>query len=94
MYYQLPNGKTIWLDISDVLSLTHEDIQYLIATNMGEIILNPFKNSALNSKEEIDNDDVEAEDESEDMGSYYRDYYPDEFPDIKDDSINFENLDD
>jgi len=30
MYYQLPNGKTIWLDISDVLNLTPEDIQYLI----------------------------------------------------------------
>jgi hypothetical protein len=95
MYYQLPNGKTIWLDISDVLNLTNEDIQYLIATNMGEIILNPFKNSALNTKEDIDNDDdVEKEDESEDLSSYYKDYYPDEFPDIKDDSINFENLDD
>jgi hypothetical protein len=93
MYYQLPNGKTIWLDISDVLNITPEDIQYLIATNMGEVILNPFKNSVLSNKDEQE-EDVDEEDPSDGLSSYYREFYPDEFPDIKDDSINFDDLED
>jgi len=93
MYYQLPNGKTIWLDISDVLNITPEDIQYLIATNMGEVILNPFKNSVLSNKDEQE-EDVDEEDPSDGLSSYYREFYPDEFPDVKDDSINFDDLED
>lgn len=92
MYYQLPNGKTIWLDISDVLNITPEDIQYLIATNMGEVILNPFKNSVLSNKDELE-EDVDEEDPSDDLSYYYKEFYPDEFPDVKDDSINFDDLD-
>lgn len=92
MYYQLPNGKTVWLDISDVLNLTNEDIQYLLATNMGEVILNPFKNSVLGNKDELDEEDSEEETESGDVDFYYKEFYPDEFPDIKDDSINFDDL--
>jgi hypothetical protein len=92
MYYQLPNGKTIWLDISDVLNLTPEDIQYLIATNMGEVILNPFKNSVLSNKDELEETDSEEETESGDIDFYYKEFYPDEFPDTKDDSINFDDL--
>jgi hypothetical protein len=82
MYYQLPNGKTIWLDISDVLNLTPEDIQYLIATNMGEVILNPFKNSVLSNKDELEETDSEEETESGDIDFYYKEFYPDEFPDL------------
>jgi hypothetical protein len=95
MYYQLPNGKTVWLDISDVLNLTNEDIQYLVATNMGEVILNPFKNSVLNNKDKPEETDSEDEEEtgSEDVDFYYKEFYPDEFPDVKDDNINFDNLD-
>ena len=93
MYYQLPNGKTIWLDISDVLNITPEDIQYLIATNMGEVILNPFNNSVLSNKDEQE-EDVDEEDPSDGLSSYYREFYPDEFPDVKDDSINFDDLED
>ncbi len=93
MYYQLPNGKTIWLDISDVLNLTPEDIQYLIATNMGEVILNPFKNSVLNNKDELEETDSDEEAESGDVDFYYKEFYPDEFPDVKDDDVNFDDLD-
>lgn len=50
MLYQLPNGKTIYLTIEEFLCLTDHDIQYLIAVDCGEAILNPFKGSATVDK--------------------------------------------
>jgi len=52
--YQLPNGKTIYLTIEEFLCLTDQDIQYLVAINCGEAILNPFKGSAT-----VDNSQTE-----------------------------------
>jgi hypothetical protein len=47
--YQLPNGKTVYLSVEEFLSLTDQDIQYLISVDCGESILNPFKNSTVDS---------------------------------------------
>lgn len=48
MFFQLPTGKTIYLSIDEYLNLTDSDIQYLIATNSGDSIINPFMGSAVN----------------------------------------------
>lgn len=84
MYYQLPNGKTIWLDISDVLNLTDQDVRDLIAGNYGEHIHNPWKGSSINLKEEKSQEDEEDDENESEVESYYRDYYPDEFEDDPD----------
>jgi hypothetical protein len=47
MQYQLPTGKVIFITIEQYLSMTDNDIQYLISTNAGESIHNPFNKSAL-----------------------------------------------
>lgn len=47
MQYQLPTGKVIFITIEQYLSMTDNDIQYLISTNAGETIHNPFNKSAL-----------------------------------------------
>jgi len=50
MNYQLPNGKVVYLSIDEYLSLTDEDIQYLIACDYGDVITNPFSGSAVDTK--------------------------------------------
>ncbi len=50
MLYQLPNGKTIYLTLEEFLSLTDQDLQYLVSLDLGEAILNPFKGSATVDK--------------------------------------------
>ena len=47
MQYQLPTGRVIYITIEQYLSMTDHDIQYLISTNAGESIHNPFTSSAL-----------------------------------------------
>jgi hypothetical protein len=84
MYYQLPNGKTIWLDISDVLNLTDQDIRDLVSMNIGEHVHNPWKGSSINLKEEKSEEDEEDDEEDLDIDYYYKEYYPDEFPDDPD----------
>jgi hypothetical protein len=51
LYYNLPNGKTVYLTIEEYLDLTDLDIQYLISLDYGESILNPFKGSAVEKPE-------------------------------------------
>ena len=51
MYYQLPNGKTVYLTIEEYLSLSDGDIQYLISLDYGEAVLNPFRGSAVDNNE-------------------------------------------
>ena len=94
MYYQLPNGKTIWLDISDILSLTAEDIQYLISINSGEYITSPFKHSVLDDKEDNNSDYVDDQEEDADDNPeyYYKQFFPDEFYEDPDD-VNLDDLD-
>jgi hypothetical protein len=91
MYYQLPNGKTIWLDVNDILNLTDRDIRELVACNAGEHIINPWHGASIKNVKE-DKEDIE--DEEDETETYYKEYFPDEFPEIPDDDINFDLLED
>ena len=55
MLYQLPSGKTIYLSVEEFLNLTDADVQYLVASNYGDTIVNPFTGSAVhnNAKERV-----------------------------------------
>lgn len=46
-YYQLSNGKTVYLTIDQYLDLTDEDVQYMLSIDCGDQYLNPFKDSAV-----------------------------------------------
>lgn len=50
MNYQLPNGKVIYISIDEYLSMTDEDIQYFIASDYGDTVINPFSGSAVDTK--------------------------------------------
>jgi hypothetical protein len=67
-YYQLSNGKTIYLTMDQYLDLTDEDIQYMISVDYGDQILNPFADSAVveNVKEKYYDFDYLPDDESDD----------------------------
>lgn len=54
MLYQLTNGRTIYLTVEEYLSLTDQDIQYLVSLDCGEAVLNPFKGSATVDKSQPD----------------------------------------
>jgi predicted transcriptional regulator len=92
VYYQLPNGKTVWLDISDVLNLTDQDIQYLLSINYGEYIHSPFQNSAINGHQIIDSVKTSEELEEKDVDYFYKTFFPEDFPDDSSE-IDFDNLD-
>ena len=65
MLYQLPNGKVVHLTIEEYLSLTEEDLQYLMSIDYGEHIRDPFTGSAgeNNTREKsIDTDFLPMED--------------------------------
>lgn len=47
MRYQLPNGKTINLSVEEYLSLTDQDIQDLVASNLGDYASSPWVDSAI-----------------------------------------------
>jgi hypothetical protein len=93
MLYQLPNGKTVNLDLADVLNINNQDIQYLLAINAGETIHNPFQGSVIkNNTDKPDNEEDENDDEVE---TYYEEFFPDEFPEIPDDfDFNVDLLED
>ena len=68
MYYQLPNGKTIYMSLEEYLDLDEIDIQNLVASNCGDSILNPFSGSAVekNCKQKHYDFDFLPDDEKED----------------------------
>lgn len=93
MLYQLPNGKTVNLDLADVLNINNQDIQYLLAINAGETIHNPFQGSVIKNNTDKP-DDVEDDNEDE-VETYYEEFFPDEFPEIPDDfDFNVDLLED
>lgn len=51
MIYQLSSGKTIEITLEQYLDLTDEDIEYLIAYNIGDEIDNPFFSSSFTHKQ-------------------------------------------
>jgi hypothetical protein len=79
MYYQLPNGKVINLDIADVLDLTDADIQMLIAMNAGEHVSNPFQGSVIKGSGKHERPDYDPEDEEIDDVEYHEMYYDEYF---------------
>jgi hypothetical protein len=89
MLYQLPNGKVVHLSIEEYLDLTDEDVQYLMAIDYGEHILNPFTGSAVdkNTKEKYYDFDLLAQDD-ENLNDRISDDEP--FDDIIDLSDNLE----
>ena len=50
--YQLPTGKTIFINSNDLLSMTDLDEQELIANDVGFFINNPFSNISSDGTEE------------------------------------------
>jgi hypothetical protein len=47
MIYSLPNGKVIELSIEQFLRMTDDDVQHMVARNMGEEYGDPFQDSVL-----------------------------------------------
>lgn len=47
MIYQLPTGRIVYMSLEAYLSLTDEDIQYIISTGVGDSPNNPFHGSAI-----------------------------------------------
>jgi len=65
MLYQLPNGKTIHLTTEEYLSLTDQDIQYLMSVNAGESVQNPWHGSPIYKRKRPYIEDEEPLDEDE-----------------------------
>jgi len=84
MYYQLPNGKTIYLTIEEYLNLTDADIQYLVSLNVGESVLNPFKGSVVNKSGKDKTYDFTFTDEDEDSHESDNMYPFDDIVDLSD----------
>lgn len=62
MLYQLTNGRTVYMTIEEFLGLTHEEEQYLISINYGEVVNNPFfgQFSGKRSRDEEEDEDIES----------------------------------
>lgn len=65
MYYQLQNGKVVYLSIEQYLELTDLDIQYLMSIDYGEHVIDPFTGSAVEktNQKEYDFDFISMDDE-------------------------------
>jgi hypothetical protein len=57
MIYQLSTGKVIEISLEQFLEMTDDDIEYLVAYNVGESINNPFFKSSFQNKVTIEVDD-------------------------------------
>jgi hypothetical protein len=55
MLYQLPNGKVISLTVDQCLSLSDEDIQDLVALNVGKIPTSYWHGSAIKDSRTTNN---------------------------------------
>ena len=77
MIYQLPNGKCVEMSTEQYFKMSDEDFQFLIASNAGEEINDPFSGSVLRSGildknlpiEELSLDDL-TEEELEELGEF------------------------
>lgn len=57
MIYQLSTGKVIEISLEQFLEMTDDDIEYLVAYNVGENINNPFFKSSFQNKVNIEVDE-------------------------------------
>lgn len=48
MLYQLPDGRTIEISLSDYLELSDEELQSLVGYDIGKVINNPYYGSVIN----------------------------------------------
>lgn len=55
------------MSIEDYLSLTDDDVRFLVSVNAGETIINPFQGSVLqdNIKDDVEYDEEEVLDETD-----------------------------
>jgi hypothetical protein len=76
MIYQLPNGKSVEMSTEQYFRMTDEDFQFLVASNAGDEINDPFSGSVLRKPpiidkttpiEEMSIEDL-TEDELEELG--------------------------
>jgi hypothetical protein len=69
MMFQLPTGKVIYLTVEEYLSLSDEDIQALIAGNLGDYPTSYWEGSVIkkNSKPEHVQKDIDYEEDSEEI---------------------------
>ena len=56
MLYQLPNGKVVSLTMDEYLSLSDEDIQDLVASNIGRIPTSYWHGSAIKDSKKLSDD--------------------------------------
>jgi hypothetical protein len=56
MLYQLPNGKVISLTMEEYLSLSDEDIQDLVASNIGRIPTSYWHGSVIKDPKKVSED--------------------------------------
>ncbi len=80
MLYNLPGGKTINISVEQFLSMTDDDIQYMVANNFGGSIRDPFTDSGIKRSEKKELLFDEEEDEEDDDTIIF------------DDTIDYENL--
>lgn len=72
MIFQLPTGKVVYVSLETYLSLTDEDIQYLISTGGGDSPNNPFHGTAMkqprtSSYREVHDESIDYQDEADDQ---------------------------
>jgi hypothetical protein len=69
MMFQLPTGKVIYLSVEEYLSLSDEDIQGLIAGNLGDYPTSYWEGSVIkkHSKPERVQKDIDYEEDSEEI---------------------------
>jgi hypothetical protein len=89
MLYQLPNGKVISLTFEEYISLTDEDIQDLIALNIGKHPTSHWHGSAIKFPTS-----AEVEDETEPRSSYDIEYMSLEEVEDQVDGIDINNIPD
>jgi hypothetical protein len=89
MLYQLASGKTIYLSVEAYLSLTDEDLQYILSTGVGSSPNNPFHDSVIKKASLADDDDDEEEEDDTSL-----DYEHEDSEIIIDRSINLDDLPD
>lgn len=69
MQYQLPTGKVINLTIEEYLNLTDDDINFLIASNLGDYPNSQWDGSVIktSNKQKYVNKDIDYEIESDEV---------------------------
>jgi hypothetical protein len=69
MMFQLPTGKVIYLSVEEYLSLSDEDIQGLIAGNLGDYPTSYWEGSVIkkHSKPEHVQKDIDYEEDNEEI---------------------------